>query len=51
VTLLNCRVNWGKNLPDYFTHALEAENVVNLKLTNFKGEAAHPERDAAVWVK
>jgi polygalacturonase len=51
VTLLNCRVSWGKNLPDYFTHALEAENVTGLKLTRFKGEAAHPRRDAAIWMK
>jgi polygalacturonase len=51
VTLVNCRVRWGKNLPDYFTHALEAENVTGLKITGFKGEAAHPERNAAIWVK
>jgi polygalacturonase len=51
VTLRDCRVSWGKNLPDYFTHALEAENVAGLKLTRFKGEGAHPERDEAVVVK
>jgi len=51
VTLRDCRVNWGGNLPDYFTHALEAENVTGLKLTRFKGEAAHPQRDEAISVK
>lgn len=51
VTLRDCSVRWGKNLPDYFTHALEAENVTGLKLTRFKGDAAHPKRDDAVVVK
>ena len=41
-------VAWGKNLPDYFTHALETEDVTGLKLTGFKGEAAHPGRDKAI---
>lgn len=48
VTLRNCEVIWGEHRPDYFTHALETENVANLTLENFKGEAAHPERDPAI---
>ncbi|MEY4386299.1 MAG: hypothetical protein RLY20_1582 [Verrucomicrobiota bacterium] len=51
VTLRNCRVSWGGNLPNYFTHALEAENVTGLKLTGFKGEAAHSDRDAAILIR
>lgn len=51
VTLVNCRVSWGSHLPDYFTHALEAENVIGLRLTRFKGEAAHSDRDAAILVR
>ena len=51
VTLRDCRVSWGGSLPDYFTHALEAENVTGLKLTRFKGEAANPKRDEAILVK
>ncbi len=50
VTLRDCRVRWGKNRPEYFSHALEAQNVTELKLTDFVGEAAHPERDEAVVV-
>jgi hypothetical protein len=50
VTLKHCRVSWGRNRPNYFTHALEAENVTELRLTDFVGEAAHPERDEAVVV-
>jgi polygalacturonase len=51
VTLKNCSVKWGRNLPDYFTHAIEAESVTGLKLTGFKGDAAHPERDEAILVR
>jgi polygalacturonase len=47
VTLKQCRVAWGQNRPDYFTHALEAEQVTGLKLEHFVGEAAHPARDQA----
>lgn len=44
IALRNCSVEWGDNRPDYYTHALEAENVTGLKLTDFDGEAAHPDR-------
>jgi hypothetical protein len=50
VILADCRVNWGKNVPEYFTNAVQAHNVTNLKIEDFKGEAAHPERDKAVIV-
>jgi polygalacturonase len=51
VTLKNCRVKWGRNLPDYFTSALEAEGVNGLRLTGFEGEAAHPDRNEAVVIR
>jgi hypothetical protein len=47
VSVNHCRVAWGSNRPDYFTHALEAEKVTGLELSQFGGEAAHPERDQA----
>jgi polygalacturonase len=50
VTLKNCRASWGQNIPDYFTWALEAEDVTGLKLIKFQGQAAHPARDRAVFV-
>jgi hypothetical protein len=37
-------------LPDYFTDALETENVTGLHLTGFKGNAAHPDHDAAILI-
>lgn len=51
VSLRRCRVAWGKNRPDYFTHALEAHDVTGLTYPDFQGEAAHPERDEAVNVR
>jgi polygalacturonase len=51
VTLKDCRVTWGPNPPDSFTHALEAEHATGLAMSRFTGEAAHPDRDAAVVVR
>lgn len=51
IAFKHCRVGWGKNRPDYFTHALEAENVTGLDHAGLQGEAAHPTRDAAVVVR
>jgi hypothetical protein len=50
VQLKNCMVQWGKNIPHYFTHALEAHDVTSVRLKGFKGEAAHPERDKAIVI-
>jgi polygalacturonase len=50
VLLKDCRVAWGRNCPPSFTHALEVENTTQLALTRFTGEAAHPERDAAIVI-
>ena len=51
VTLRRCRIAWGANRPEYFTHALEAHDVTELSYPDFTGESAHPERFAAVVVK
>jgi hypothetical protein len=48
ITLEKCAVKWGAGAPDYFTSALETEDVTGLRLDEFRGEAAHPGRDAAV---
>lgn len=42
VTLRNCTVRWGKNVPEYFTHALQAGNAPGLVREGFNGEAARP---------
>jgi polygalacturonase len=50
VTMKGCTARWGEHREDYFTHALQVENVQNLKMENFTGEAAHPERQKAIAV-
>ena len=47
----DCRVMWGPNAPDYFTHALEAEDVTGLDHAGLQGESAHPGRDPAVLIR
>ena len=50
VNLKDCGIQWGTNVPDYFSNAVQAHDVTNLKIENFKGEAAHPDRDKAIIV-
>lgn len=51
IALRRCRIAWGAHRPDYFTHALEAQDVTGLSYPGFVGEAAHPQREAAVAVQ
>ncbi|HZS54516.1 MAG TPA: glycosyl hydrolase family 28 protein [Bryobacteraceae bacterium] len=44
ITLKNCGVSWGKNLPDYFSYAVESHKVTHLNIEHLKGHAAHPDR-------
>jgi len=50
VTLRDCSVAWGGHPPDYFTNAVQGEDVTNLQIENFKGQAAHPQRDTAIAI-
>jgi polygalacturonase len=38
VTLQDCTLTWGPNRPDYYTNALESENVTALTLVRFAGD-------------
>ena len=42
---------WGDHRPDYFTNALQAEDVTGLQYPGFVGEAAHPGRDQAIVIR
>lgn len=42
VTLENCAVSWGPRPPDYYSYALEVEDVTGLVVRGFTGTAAHP---------
>jgi hypothetical protein len=48
VMLKDCSVSWGKNIPDYFTNAIQAHDVHDLEIEGFKGEGAHPGRDKPI---
>jgi hypothetical protein len=50
VALHNCTVVWGVSRPAYFRHALEAHRVAHLCNEGFCGQAAYPQRDAAVCI-
>jgi Glycosyl hydrolases family 28 len=42
VTVRDCVARWGNDRQEYFTNALEADNVQGLKIEHFTGEAASP---------
>jgi len=48
ITLNNCSVHWGENKPNYYTHAIEADNSTGVDLKKFTGEAAHPDKFKAI---
>jgi polygalacturonase len=50
VTLRNCSVAWGANVPDSFTYAVEAKDTTGLKIEGLKGEAAHASLGKAVSI-
>jgi polygalacturonase len=50
VTVKNCVARWGEHREDYYTNALQAENVVGLKIEHFTGESAHPETQRAIEI-
>lgn len=50
VELRDCRVRWGNQPPESFTHALEAQDVTALTFPGFQGDSAHPGTVAAIAV-
>lgn len=48
VAMRNCTVAWGRNVPDYFAHAIEAADTTHLQIENFTGQSAHPDRLPAI---
>jgi polygalacturonase len=41
VNFRDCTISWGANPPDYFRHALDADNCPNLSDEGLSGPAAH----------
>jgi pectate lyase len=48
VVLENCSIAWGNSIPDYFTNAIQANNVTGIELIIFKGESANPAKYKAI---
>lgn len=48
ITIRDCEVRWKGEVEDYFGSAVDAREVAELELDNFRGDAAHPDRDDAV---
>ncbi len=48
ITLRNCRVTWASNLPEVYTHAIEAWETPGLVLEGFRGNAARIGIEAVV---
>jgi polygalacturonase len=51
IVFKNCILRWGKNLPDYFTSALETDHVTGMELWGFHGVSAHPEKYADMQLR
>jgi polygalacturonase len=50
ILLKKCTVKWGENKPDYYTHAIEATNVTNVKVEQFTGVSANPKLYKAILI-
>jgi polygalacturonase len=50
VTLRDCSVAWGANVPESFSYAVEAKETTGLKIEGLKGEAAHASLGKAVSI-
>ena len=50
VTLKNCKVAWGKNVPEAFSYAVEAKDTTGLQIVGLQGGAARPKGMKAVSV-
>ncbi len=50
VTLRNCSVEWGANVPDSFSYAVEAKDTSGLKIEGLQGGAAHSSLGKAVSI-
>jgi hypothetical protein len=50
VMMRGCVARWGEHREDYFTYALQAENVQGLRVEHFTGDAAHPGREQAIHI-
>ena len=51
VTLRSCTVRWSGEIPDFFGPAVRGCDVRGLKIADFDGESAHPDREEALLLE
>jgi hypothetical protein len=51
VTVRDCSVSWGDDLPEYYRHAIYGRNAPGLRIENFRGKAAFPRDHEAVCLE
>ena len=51
ITICNCSLQWGKNVPAYYAHALKSYGVKNLKVAGFDGKSVLPLRLPAQMIR
>lgn len=51
INLTKCSVTWGKDIPEYYTNAIEAINTTDVKIKDFKGVSAQPKLYKAIDIK
>jgi hypothetical protein len=47
LTISGFELNWGRNLPDYFTNGVEVTNFSELSIRDFNGTSAFPKKEYA----
>ena len=50
VTLRDCKVAWGANVPDSFSYAVEAKDTTGLRIEKLSGNPAHASLGKAVSI-
>ncbi|MEG8947017.1 glycoside hydrolase family 28 protein [Rosettibacter firmus] len=42
IMIVNSSINWGNNIPEYFSNAIKVENSQGVKIKSFTGKSANP---------
>jgi hypothetical protein len=51
IKIRDCSLQWGKQKTDDFGNGIYAENVSDLEINRFSGEAAYPEKDDHIKIR
>lgn len=51
IEIIDFKMNWDENLPEFFTHAIWCEDFADLTVDGFKGKANQSEKFASIKLK